>query len=264
MSVVGQRRELLKSLGIAVAASVVGLTAGHEKAQAAGAPALLPHGATSLRELSIRLERAPRRRDFKSVPMILRDPSQWDSRALMELAAYRSGPKQCWSNSNYASHWLTVMRNTLNTEVFSYRHPDFLCVSGTHGTAHLALEDEAMWEKYRLGRLIPGGKVHDNALGRPTPPTIAMEVEAADGIYSERGETVPVLQRRGVVFMCCHNIIWALSGRLIAMGSNPDHLSQPALAAELTNHLLPGVILTPGVAAAIMELQNAGFAYAAS
>lgn len=264
MSIVGQRRQVLKGLGIGLAAGVMGLAAGRERVNAASAPALLAPGARSLRELGLRLERAPRRRDFKSVPMILRDPNQWDNEALAEVAAYRGRPKQCWSNSNYTAHWLTVMRNTLNTEVFSYRHPDFLCVSGTHGTAHLALEDEAMWEKYHLGSLIPGGKVHANALGRPAPPALSLEVEAADGIYSERGETVPVLQRRGVVFLCCHNIIWGLAGRLIATGSNPDHLSQPALAAELTNHLLPGVILTPGVAAAIMELQNAGFAYAAS
>jgi len=264
MSIVGHRRHVLKGLGIAMAAGVVGLTAGHDQASAAGAPPLLSPGAKSLRELAMRLGRAPRRRDFKSVPMVLRDPSQWDNQALVELAAYRGGPRQCWSNSNYTSHWLTVMRNTVNTEVFSYRHPDFLCVSGTHGTAHLALEDAAMWEKYRLGSLIPGGKVHDNALGRSAPPAISLELEASDGIYSERGETVPILQRRGVVFLCCHNIIWALSGRLIARGTNPDHLSQDALAAELTNHLLPGVILTPGVAAAILELQHAGFAYAAT
>jgi hypothetical protein len=34
------------------------------------------------------------------------------------------------------------------------------------------------------------------------------------------------------------------------------------LAAELTNHLLPGVVLTPGAVATLPELQRAGFQYA--
>jgi hypothetical protein len=29
----------------------------------------------------------------------------------------------------------------------------------------------------------------------------------------------------------------------------------------LTNHLIPGTVLTPGVVAALVELQRAGFAY---
>ena len=67
---------------------------------------------------------------------------------------------------------------------------------------------------------------------------------------------------RGVVFLSCHNSIWEQSAALIKTGVNPDELSHEALAAELTNHLIPGVILTPGVAATLPELQLAGFHYA--
>ena len=35
-----------------------------------------------------------------------------------------------------------------------------------------------------------------------------------------------------------------------------------ALAADLTNHLIPGVVLTPGAVATLPELQQAGFYYA--
>jgi hypothetical protein len=31
------------------------------------------------------------------------------------------------------------MRNSLNTQVWSFRHSDLLFVSATHGTVHLAL-----------------------------------------------------------------------------------------------------------------------------
>jgi hypothetical protein len=41
-------------------------------------------------------------------------------------------------------------------------------------------------------------------------------------------------------------------------------LSHDALAAELTNHLIAGVVLTPGIGATIAELQRGGFNYAYS
>ena len=72
-----------------------------------------------------------------------------------------------------------------------------------------------------------------------------------------------MLMRRGVVFLSCHNAIWEEAGKLIKEGLNPDKLAQDALAAELTNHLIDGVVLTPGAVATIPELQQAGFHYIA-
>ena len=73
---------------------------------------------------------------------------------------------------------------------------------------------------------------------------------------------IQALQRRGAVFLACHNAIWEASDALIRSGSNPDKLSHEALAAELTNHLIPDVVLTPGAVATLLELQQAGFQYA--
>jgi intracellular sulfur oxidation DsrE/DsrF family protein len=68
--------------------------------------------------------------------------------------------------------------------------------------------------------------------------------------------------RRGVVFMCCHNAIWEQGATLIKAGVNPDKLSHAALAAELTNHLVDGVVLIPGAGGTMLELQRFGFHYA--
>jgi hypothetical protein len=67
-----------------------------------------------------------------------------------------------------------------------------------------------------------------------------------------------------VVFLACHNAIWELAEKLITTGVNPDELSQNALAAELTNNLIAGVVLTPGIGGTLPELQRAGFNYANS
>ena len=52
-----------------------------------------------------------------------------------------------------------------------------------------------------------------------------------------------------------------LANRLNAANANPDKLSVDALCADLTNHLISGVVLTPGAVGTLVELANAGFAY---
>src|ERR1700676_3495151 len=133
-----------------------GLAVLHDGAARAAEPSLLPAEAKSLEELTARLSSTPRRRDFKTVPMILNDPDQWDHAALSAVIAYRGAPTQVWDNTEIASPWLNLMRNALNAQVWSFGHPDFLAVSATHGTAHLALFEPAMWEKYQLAKWTGG------------------------------------------------------------------------------------------------------------
>jgi hypothetical protein len=155
------------------------------------------------------------------------------------------------------------MRNAVNTQIFSFGHADFLAVSATHGTAHLALFDQAMWDKYDLAALAgPKFKSNTLILPRPAPATFS-DYEDPDSVFGPVGDTIPALQARGVAFLACHNAIWELAANLIARGTNPDRLPHEALAAELTNHLIDGAVLTPGMVATIPELQQAGFHYAA-
>ena len=114
----------------------------------------------------------------------------------------------------------------------------------TRGDAQLALFDQASWDKYGLAKLT-GGKFATNTL------TMA-------GTGDVQDLSIPVLMKRGVIFMACHNAIWAAAGRAIATSAKGP---QEEVAADLTNHLLPGVILTPGALATLPLLQQAGFQY---
>ena len=72
MHVVTERRRVLQTLALTAAASAIGLAAARaEPAAAAIESALMPPGATHLDVLTKRLALAPRRRDFKAVPMML-------------------------------------------------------------------------------------------------------------------------------------------------------------------------------------------------
>lgn len=259
------RRKLLRGVGLSIgAAGLAGMTMHAARADTATG-SLEPHAADTLATLTTKLAAAPRRRNFKTVPMILTNPDQWDSEALNTVIAYTGNPKQVWDNTVIESPWLNLMRNTLNAQIYSWKNPNFLAVSATHGTAHLALYDQSIWDKYDLASLTKG-KFASNTL-IDTPPAATMS--AADfndpaGAFSPAANSITVLQRRGVVFIGCHNAIWEFSAALLKKGKNPDKLSHGALAAELTNHLIPGVVLSPGVVGTIPQLQLAGFHYTAS
>jgi hypothetical protein len=257
------RRVALATMGLGIAAGAAGLAALHGGVASAAEASLRPPGAKSLEELTAHLSRAPRRRDFETVPMILNDPDQWDHAALSAVIAYRGAPKQAWDNTEISSPWLNLMRNALNAQVWSFRHPDFLVVSATHGTAHLALLEPAMWEKYQLATLT-GGKFQSNTLVAEQQGAAAdlKDYENPEGAFSPHDNSIPALQRRGVVFLACHNAIWELAEKLIAADVNPEKLSHEALAAELTNRLIAGAVLTPGMVGTLPELQRAGFNYA--
>ena len=225
---------------------------------------LEPAGATKLAALTTALAAAQRHRKFKRVPMILTHPDQWDSAALDLLLHYRSGPKQVWDNTDISSPWLNLMRNSINAQVWSFRNADFIAISATHGTCHLALYDEYVWEKYNLPAML-GHKFKRNTF--LDIPAHVKNAHAADyndpvGLFSPSANCLPLLMDRGAVFLGCHNAVWEFSGGLLAKGHNPDHLSHEELAADLTNHLIPGVVLTPGIVATLPLLSMAGYTYA--
>jgi len=264
MKIIAGRRGVLRTFALTMATGAIGLaSAGAKPVAAAVESALTPPGATRLDALKKRLAQAPRRRDFKTVPMILDNPEQWDHEALTEVLSYRPAPKQAWDSIEIGGPWLSLMRNTLNTQIWSFKHPDFLAVSVTHGTADLALYDQAMWDKYQLTRLA-GEKFKTNTLIIEQRAAVADPANYEDpaGVFSSEDNSILALMRRGVVFMCCHNAIWEQAAALINAGVNPDKLSHAALAAELTNHLVDGVVLIPGAGGTMLELQQVGFHYA--
>jgi hypothetical protein len=231
-------------------------------ANAAAGPTLEPAGAKSLQELTHALAGMPRRRDFKSRPMIADHPDLWDAAPLNAVLVYKAGPKQAWDNTDLTGPWLNVMRNSLNSQIWGFKQPDFLCVSATHGPAHLALYDQEMWDKYQLAKMAPANVARNTfILAPPASAHDPADFQSMEGVFSSKDNSITILQRRGVVFMACSNAIFELAERLSAAGQNPDSLPVGGIAAELANHLIPDVVLTPGAVATLVNLQQAGFAY---
>src|ERR1700737_4242868 len=109
MKIITGRRDVLGTFALTMATGAIGLaSAGAKPAAAAIEAALTPPGATHLDALKKRLAQAPRRRDFKAVPMILNHQEQWDHEALTEVLSYRPAPKQVWDNTDIGGPWLNL------------------------------------------------------------------------------------------------------------------------------------------------------------
>lgn len=165
-----------------------------------------------------------------------------------------------WENSDLAGPWLNLMREAVNGQVFAHGNPDFLAVSATHGTAHLALFGQKMWDKYRLAGMT-GGKFAANSFVAQKPSVSPQDDLQDVGGYSGPGNNnISTLQQRGVVFIACHDSIHAIARNIHATADFAG-ISPGVIAADLTNNLVPGAVLVPSVVAFVVELQRAGFTY---
>ncbi|MDA8028086.1 MAG: transcriptional initiation protein Tat [Nitrospiraceae bacterium] len=261
------RREMMGMVAMMGTAGL-GLALGNGKLPLASASEHLdlePRGDHQLHALLSALAKVKKRRDYRNLTMISLHRDEWDHEAIALLLHYHGKPKQVWDNTVFGSPWLNLMRNSLNAQVYSFGKKDALVLSATHGTAHLALFDDKMWEKYRLYEKAEV-KSKTNPLVRLSPASSKPLSSLNDphGVLSPEDNNIPVLQARGVVFLACHNMIWELSGALKKGGINPDHKTHGEIAAELTNHLIPGVVLTPGIVGTLPLLAEAGYQYAHS
>ncbi len=229
------------------------------RVNAGEAPALPSQGALS--SLSRSLAALPRRRGFETVPFILNDKRLWDHDAAGALLSYRAPERQMWEVTDLAGPWLNLMREAVNGQVFSHGHKDFLAVAAIHGGAHFALFNQPAWDKYKLAAKTDGKFTSNTLIAERPRISPADDIQNLDGFYGPNNNNIVTLQRRGMVFIACHDSIHAISRGLRA-APELSGVSADEIAADLTNSLVPGIVLVPSVVAFIAELQRVGYSYA--
>lgn len=250
------RRALLAFGGVAGVAAVLEAV---PAVASATSPDALPHGAATLAALSQKLATLPRRRNFDRVPFLVDRPELWDHEASAELLAYRGRPAQVWECTDIGATWPALMREAMSGQVFAHGHADFLPVCAAHGSMHLALFNQATWDKYGLTERA-GVAFPRNSLIVEKPGVSPLDDRHdVNGFYGPGNNNIVSLQRRGAVFIGCHDSIHTIARGLVPKVSGGD---ADVIAADLTNNLIPGAILVPSVVAYLVELQRIGFTYA--
>jgi intracellular sulfur oxidation DsrE/DsrF family protein len=143
-------------------------------------------------------------------------------------------------------------------------------VCGLNGQANVLNYSDYVWEKYRVGEWV---KVNDPKTGKPalrnifypsksgTPGYDSEDPSNEDSMYQDA--SVQALQSRGVQFVSCHTSTEEAARALIqqnSLGAHPEEVAQ-----DMVEHVLPGVIIVPSLAAALAVLQCEGhFSYMAA
>jgi hypothetical protein len=219
----------------------------------------VPSGKKLVR-LSNDLAAAPRTRKFTSVPFIVTSTELWDHEAAELLLSYEYHALQVWESTDLGAPWINLMREALNGQVFAHGNADFLAVAAVHGNAHLALFTQAAWEKYKLAQVGGGHANFNSFIVEKSGVSPRDDLQDLNGFYGPQNNNIVSLQRRGAVFLGCHDSIHAIARHLHQSDQFSD-TSPDAIAADLTNNLIPGVVLVPSVVAFLVELQRAGFTY---
>lgn len=214
-----------------------------------------------LERLKQLLAAAPRRRAFDTVPFMVTSRDQWDHEAAQLVLDYRSRSLQVWECTEIGAPWLNLMREAISGQVFAHGNPGFLAVAAVHGSAHLALFDQIAWDKHDLAALTDRKVAKNIFVASNAGTSPSDDIQDISGYYGPQNNNIQTLQGRGAVFVACHDSIHAIARTLRERagvgGPSPD-----ALAADLTNRLVPGAVLVPSVVAFLVELQRVGFTYA--
>jgi len=171
--------------------------------------------------------------------MILERPTN-GPRALSEVIGYRGGNDRCGINGDWRP-WLNLMRNSLNAQIWSFKHPEFLVVSATT-VGHLALFQQTMWTS-TVSRKWPG-QVHGNTLLDDNPPVHRTQrITKAPRSISSHDNSIPALQRRGSSF--CRVITrFGTSRQADQRKRESDKLSLDH-SRGAHQHVIPSAIVTP-------------------
>lgn len=247
------RRTLLQTFGGAIVAA-----AAFKPERAHAASSVNPGGA--LAALGKRLAEAPRRRGFATVPFMVDRPELWDHEAASALTGYAGGPRQVWEATEIAAPWLNLIRESVNGQVFAHGHRDFLAIAAVHGNAHLSLFNQRAWDNYGLAANTAGKFAQNDLIVEKPGVSLSDDRQTLDGFYGPSNNNIVSLQRRGVVFVACHDSVHAIARGLRGKRGAGDDAD--IIAADLTNNLIPDAVLVPSVVAFLAELQSSGFSYA--
>ena len=123
---------------------------------------------------------------------------------------------------------------------------------GFHGAASAYVLNDAMYEKYALGKKYGITEQSSDAIATKNP-----FARMLPGYNWRTDYSIAAMQTRGGRVLWCNRSLINLSRDLAKSRGEPDD----AIAAELRGNVLPGVMIVPAMLVAANRAQEAGCAY---
>jgi intracellular sulfur oxidation DsrE/DsrF family protein len=152
---------------------------------------------------------------------------------------------------------LLHVRNWMNTwrDAYGLKDGELNAVGTLYGkTIPLGFSDD-MWVKYKFGAAL---SINDAATKAPLARNMFAHPKPGDPLaFGMLDSAIEALQARGVLFILCNNALNFWVGRLVAGGAGKAE----DIRADLLAHILPKIVVVPGMVVAINKAQERGVAY---
>ncbi|MEO6922315.1 MAG: hypothetical protein ABI142_00680 [Bryocella sp.] len=187
---------------------------------------------------------------------------EWDAAGFEKLTHVSARTKQVFDVRDIgAGKFLSNVKNSLNAFHYGFGIPNdqIKIAVALHGASNTLSFDDAMWKKYRLGEFV---NLTDPVTGKPAVRNLYVQKASGrsaniDDRKSEfQDASIQALQSRNVQFLSCHT---ATEEQAEAI-TKKFGLTAPVeeTAKDLQAHVLPGVLIVPGMTAAVSLLQSEG------
>jgi intracellular sulfur oxidation DsrE/DsrF family protein len=157
--------------------------------------------------------------------------------------------------------FLNNVKNSLNAFHYGFGVPnDQIAIAvALHGPANTLAFDDSMWTKYRLGEFT---SFDDPTTSKPAVRNVyfaqkpVTSTDPQDRSSSLQDFSIHALQARGVKFLSCHTATEEQAAAIVKKFSLTTPIEE--VVKDLQAHVLPGVLIVPGMTASISMLQSEG------
>ncbi len=196
--------------------------------------------------------------------------SDFNEAQFRQLVGRPAKIRQVFEQIAFKPQALQNIKNSLNGLQFGYGYSasDVTIAFAPHGASAALNYSDYLWDKYKLGDFF---KVQD-AQGATVASNVWVKSKAtgsandgpddANGMYQDA--SIEGLQKRGVIFLCCHTAVEEQARNLVKPGAPAAGANPTEVANDILTHLNPGALVVPSMVATVAVLQHEfNYTYAA-
>lgn len=178
--------------------------------------------------------------------------------------------RQVFEQISFKPQALSNIKNSLNGLTFGYGYnPSEVTIAfAPHGASAALNYSDYLWDKYKLGDFFAVKDTQGATVASNTWLKAKSGGDAKDGPDDEKGmyqdTSIETLQKRGVVFLCCHTAVEEQARNLVKPGAPAAGANATEVANDILTHLIPGALVVPSMVATVAVLQHQfNYTYAA-
>ncbi len=178
--------------------------------------------------------------------------------------------RQVFEQIAFKPQALQNIKNSLNGLQFGYGYsPSEITIAfAPHGASAALNYTDYVWDKYRLGEFFTvkdaqGATIASNVWLKSKATGSANDApDDVNGVHQDA--SIEGLQKRGVIFLCCHTAVEEQARNLVKPGAPAAGANPTEVANDILTHLIAGALVVPSMVATVAVLQHEfNYTYAA-